>query len=275
VGTISKSKKNTKKSPTRSREKEYYENLDLRTWWETFSTECLGNGVLRYKTIWSFITVKTKIQWQRDFLWWLLGPKGESQDYKDFPQFNWEDRREKGHWYEGDNAKRLAEDISNKRSALDSLKQLGTINLTFISRIEALATEIDREFSGRLFLSDLSLKENSLRVKMYFTYLSQIQGMLNDAQLMYGKSQGLDLERMSDFYALFSKGMSEAAANMGFIDGEVINKPTEANNKASAALSQIMDMVVNKAAKQGIALPDKDMETIIVANAKPVLVKDR
>ena len=83
-------KKTTKKKPAKSGNKiqEYYESLDLRTWWEEFSTDCTKNGTRTYKTVWSFIVAKTKIKWQQDFLWWILGPLGESDEFKEYKQFD-------------------------------------------------------------------------------------------------------------------------------------------------------------------------------------------
>jgi hypothetical protein len=270
-----KQKTKSKKKSGNSRKgnnqiEDYYQTLDLRTWWESFNGDCLENGNLKYKTIWQFIQAKTKVNWQRDFLYWILGPKGESDKYTQ-KQFDWETRRSQGHWFSSENAERLKNEVATQTNALGAMKEVGKVNLTFIGRIEALALEIDREYSGRLFLSNLSAKENHLRAQTYTMLLKQLQTMLGEAQLMYGKTQGMDLENLSSFFSMFSTGMSAAAAQMGFAGNNVIEG--EVQNQASNTMHQIAQMIMAKSAERELDLPDKDMEGVVLEATRPKLVR--
>lgn len=240
------------------------------TWWESFNGDCLDNGNIRYKTIWSFITAKTKEDWKRKFLYWILGPKGESKEYDKYDQFDWEAKRSNGKWYASPNADRLSKELKSKANALEAMKSVGHVNVSFINRLEALLTELDDEYSGRLFLPNLSAKENSLRASTYFKLLEQAQGMMAQAQIMFGRTHGIDLERLDQFFAMLSQGIGQAAQQMGFAGSD---KTIEGQTPASTAMKQIMDMVVSKAAERELDLPDKEMEKIILDANRSQLVK--
>lgn len=265
--------KSKKQSASKSKDKveDYYALLDLRTWWEDFATSINENGTSKYKTVWSFITAKTKIQWQRDFLYWILGPIGSSEEYKKYEQFDWEAKREKGFWYNSANAEKLSNDVKAKRSALDAMRALGGVNVSFISRLEALAAEIDREYSGRIFLPTLTAKENNLRAATYTGLLNQLLSMMKEAQIMYGRTQGMDLERLDQFFSMFAGSMGQAAAQMGLAEGKVIEGDSQPT--ASTAMQQVMNMVISKAAQRELDLPDPEMDTIVLNASKPTLVK--
>src|ERR1700761_396497 len=173
-----------KKSKVSSKDKyeEYYDSLDLLTWWDEFSGDCNENGTLKYKSVWAFIIAKTKVDWQRKFLYWILGPKGESKEYT-HKQFEWEEKRNSGRWYNTVKADAIKKEISNKQNALEAMKEIGKVNVTFIERLASLMMEIDNEYSGRLFLPELSVKENNLRVQTYTSMLDRCQSMLNTAQV--------------------------------------------------------------------------------------------
>lgn len=249
---------------------EYYNALDLMSWWEAFNGDCLENGQLKYKTVWSFVSAKTKVDWQRKFLYWILGPVGQSDEYKKYQQFDWISRRDKGHWYSSENATHLEKDLRNKQNALDAMKEVGYVNITFINRLEALAKEIDREYSGRLFLSNLSAKENSIRAASYTSLLDKLLKMMTDAQLMYGKTMGMDLDRLNDFFAMFAKGMGSAVTeHMGFAGSNTIEGNVNAPNSTATLIAQ---MIMAKAAEREIDLPDKEMEGVVLDSVRPKLV---
>jgi hypothetical protein len=269
--------KTKKKSKVKPKDKDkvgkiqnYYESLDLQTWWEQFTTKCNENGTLKYPTVWSFISAKTKDKKQRSFLWWLLGPKGESEEYKKYPQFDWEDRKEKGHWYNSTNVDKLKKEVKAHTNALDALREVGKVNIDFISRLVHLAQEIDREYLGRLFLPELSQKENTFRVKTYTNLLGDLQLMMDRAQIMFGRTQGMDLERLDTFLEMFGKGMSQAAAQMGFVNAKTIDAEVDPSR---SAMQKVMEMVMAKKAAFDLDLPDPEMDEIISNTSnKPVLI---
>lgn len=264
-----KSKKKISSNSKQDKLKDYYDNIDWMTWWEEFAHAINENGTVKYATVWSFVAAKTKDKKQRALLWWAIGPEGVSEEYKQYPQFNWETKRENGFWFSSTNADKLTREVKAHTNALASMRELGSVNLTFIARIEALAKEIDKEFSGRIFLPKLSTKENTMRAATYTKLIDQLFSMVERAQVMFGRTQGMDIARLADFFAMFGQGMGKAAANMGL--AEAAPMTIEANT-ASTAMSQIMDMVLQKAAKNEMELPDPDMDAIIVEAQKPTLV---
>lgn len=263
-------KKSSGKKDKLSQEDSYLATLDLITWWESFNGDCLENGNVRYKTIWSFIIAKTKIQWQRAFLYWILGPIGTSDKYKKFDQFDWETKRKNGKWYASPESDRLSKELKSKANALEAMKTVGHVNVSFINRIEALLKELDDEYSGRLFLPSLTAKENTMRAATYFKLLEQAQGMMGQAQIMFGRTHGIDLERLDQFFSMLSQGMGQAASTMGFAGSNTVDA-----NPASHTMKRILDMVVTKAAERELDLPDKQMEDIVVSEMSPKLVKGR
>jgi hypothetical protein len=263
-------KKNQKKSKTKDRLEEYFSSLDFTDLWESFSTDCNENGTLKYATVWSFVKAKTKESWKQKFLYWILGPIGTSDEYKKYDQFDFDKRRENGHWYNSANASKLANEVKKHNNALESLREVGKVNISFISRLENLAKEIDREYSGRLFLPNLSAKENTLRAANYTQLLDRLQQMMGQAQIMYGRTQGMDLERLDQFFAMFGQGMGQAAAQMGLASG---GKIIEGQTPASAAITKIADMIAQKAANFELELPDSDMNDIVTESMQPKLIK--
>lgn len=265
--------KKAKVTKSKDRLQLFYDSLDFISMWEKFQTAINENGTQKYRTVWSFIKAQTKQKWQRDFLYWILGPLGKSEEYKKYDQFNWEQKRVDGFWYNTTNADKLQKSIQAHGNALDSLREVGKVNVEFIERLMTLAKEIDREYLGRLFLPSLSQKENSLRANTYFRLLDQLQTMMNQAQIMFGRTQGMDLERLDEFFKMFGQGMGQAALQMGLAN----NKTIEGNpqvSKATKAITAIAEMIAEKSAAYELDLPDKDMEAIVIdaASKKPSLV---
>jgi len=275
-----KLKKQTKKAKaTKATDKvqDFYESIDLRDWWEEFSTSCNENGNLQYATVWSFITKKAKDKWKRDFLWWILGPKGEDGgEYAKYTQFDWEQRREKGHWYNSANAETLQQEVKRAGNALDAVREVGKVNVEFIQRIRNLALEIDREYSGRIFLPSLTQKENTLRAMTYTKLLDQLQGMLDKAQIMFGKTQGLDLQQLSNFLEMFAKGMGQTAANIGLTNAKTLDAHLDEQDIETTTIGKIARMITAKAEAMELDLPDTDTENIITeAVKKPKLIQQK
>lgn len=262
-----------------SREAAYLESLDLRSMWESFAMETLKNGSFAFPTVWSYITKFTKVQWQRDFLYWILGPivtDNPASPYKDFTQFDWLKRRENGHWYASSNTDNLAATLKEKKNALAKLAELGDLNLDIIQDIRNVQQTINREFSAGLFLPNLDPKENAQRVKLFVSLKQDLLNLMQQAQLMFGRVNGVDLQSLNQFFALFAANGNNATMGVAsslniFPQDMAIGEDKQAGLKSVTA--QLIDMVANKANDYQMNLPDKEM-TDIVANArKPTLVR--
>lgn len=269
-------KKQKSKAASSSRESKYVDSIDFRSWWESFRFDINKNGTQKYKTVWQFITTRTKVGWQRDLLYWMLGPKVEgdpASPYSKFEQFDWDDKLKKGVWYASDNIEKLHRSLDAKHNAMSKLAELGGVNVDFIARLQNILATIDSEFGGRLQLPDLSRKANEARIDLYMKLNRQVLDMLREAQVMYGKTQGVDLVQLTQFIGMFGKGMGQVAG-MGQILGlNTSDAVSEEDSKHKDAFSKILDMVVTKSANYDLQLPDKKMEEILVDSRKPKLVK--
>jgi hypothetical protein len=276
----SKSKK-SKKSSSKKKEEAYVDSIDLRSWWEKFSTEINDNGTPKYKTVWAFIIARTKVQWQRDLLYWMLGPKVEDVDkaaspYKEFDQFDWADKKEKGFWFSSTNIEKLSQNLSQKQHAMAKLAELGEVNLEFIGQIREIAKQIQREFGGQLFLPNAKFKENRLRVDLFMQLQKQVLDLAEQAQKMYGRTQGLDISALNQFLAMFGQGMGQSAGlgRMLGLMGSANDSDNSSEKQYSKTLTALLEMSTTKAAELDIPLPDNDMAHVIQAqNQKPSLVR--
>lgn len=265
----------TKKSKvaTRSRESKYIDSLDFRTMWESFQYDIAKGGQRKYKTVWQFVCVQTKVGWQRDLLYWVLGPPVKTRDaaspYSKFEQYDFEAKREKGCWYASANVEQLGKQLNGIQGAMNKIAELGSVNVDFIGRLRAIMITIDQEFGGRLFIPELSAKRNRERVDMFMQLNRQVLEMITQAQLMYGKMQGVDLQQLTQFIQMM---MLKAPGQSGFNQMLGIQSGEEVQEKHHGTFSKILDMVVQKAETYEMDLPDKKMEEIIVESRKPQLV---
>lgn len=268
-------KEKTKKSKIAesSRESKYVDSLDFRSLWESFSMDTNKNGSQRFKTVWSFITNLTKVGWQRDLLYWMLGPPVDknhaASPYSKFEQYDWESKREKGFWYAGSNVEQLGKKLSEMHGGMNKLSELGNVNVEFISRLRAIMATVDREF-GTLVLPGLSLKRNRERLDLFMMLNRQILDMLKEAQLMYGKMQGVDLQQLTQFIQMM---MLKGSNNFSQMLGIESNTTQTVDDPRRGTYDKLLDMVLNKSATYEMPLPDSKMEEILVETRKPKLVQ--
>jgi hypothetical protein len=267
--------KKSKVTPT-SKESKYLDSLDFRPLWEDFHLAIKKNGTQKYVTVNQFICAKTKVQWQKDLLWWVLGPKvigNAASPYAKFEQYDWEEKKTKGFWYAGNNAEQLSSKLSQMHGSMGKLSELGNVNVDFIQRLKAVLTKVDREFGGRLMLPELSSKRNRERVELFFYINRQIMDLLKDAQLMFGKMQGVDLQQLTQFIQMM---MLKGSGSNGFSAMLGIDSGTGPNLEGDArrgTFDKLLDMVVEKSATYEMNLPDPEMAQIIVESRKPKLVQ--
>lgn len=265
----------TPQTSSLSKEQTYIESIDLFDWWDDFMYATNKNGSIKYPTVWSFIQKKTKIDWQRRMLYWMLGPKVDNKDiaaspYKDYPQYDWYEKRERGYWFGSQNVEDLRKDFANQMSALDKVANLGDVNIDIIGQLRELGKQIQREFGGRLFLPDASIKENMMRANLYMNLQKQFMTMMEQAQKMYSRTQGVDLDGINQFLAMMAAGAGQAAGSIGMnrLLGDAGGKTIDADTlQASETVKQLLQMTMKKSVELNVPLPDPDMEKIIVANS--------
>jgi hypothetical protein len=234
----------------------YVDALDLNQLWEDFANSFNKNGTPEFKTAWSFVCKKTKIDWQRKVLYWLIGPavvveKGQRPEFN-LPQYDWEEKRKKGFWYSSGNIEALKQDINSKASAYEAVRQAGKVNVTTIVRLNNLLEQLEDEFGGRLMLPGLSMKENALRAQLYMNLVTQVINLSSNAQLMYARTQGLDLERLDAFFAMFGNQMGRTAAML--MGSSTADQGAE--NPLRSQFEKVVNLVTNKATEFNLPLPN-------------------
>lgn len=237
----------------------FVDSLDLMTMWESFAHSFNSNGTTKYKTVWSYISSYTKNTKDREVLYWLLGPKvdiGDNERPKfKLVQYDWEEKRKKGFWYSSENIETLTADIHRKASAYESVRQAGKVNVDIIVMLNGLLKQLEDEFGGRLFLPDLSMKENTMRAQLYMGLVEKITTISNQAQLMYARSQGMDLERLDEFYSMFGTAMGKTAATLMGTKQEELGDG-KGSHHLQSMFSKVVEMTTSKALEYAMPLPN-------------------
>ena len=239
----------------------FVNSLQLNEMWEEFHNAFNSNGTPRYKTVWSFISKYTKVEKHRDILYWMLGPKvvikpGEVAKYN-LDQYDWEDKRQRGYWFLDQNVQNLKQDIHAKAIAYQAIKEAGKVNVDTIAMLNKLLMQLEVEFGGRLFLPELSVKENAMRATLYMQLVEKITTISNQAQLMFAKTQGMDLERLDQFFAMFGSAMGRTAATlMGAPQDDSGDNASGHHLTMKTQFAKVLDMVTNKAAEYNLPVPD-------------------
>lgn len=265
------------KSSKGSRESNYIDSLDLRSMWESFSLDTADNGLLKFKTVWQFITKFTKVVWQRELLYWLLGPVVEdnaASQHKSFTQLDFEGRRTKGHWFASSNIEKLSRSLNQKDNALQKIAELGQINIDVIDRLRKVAHQIDVEFSAGIMLPTLTQKENALRSQLYMTLQQQLMNLMEQAQLIYGKTQGVDLQQLNTFLTMFASGMGQTAGIGAALNLLPASRAADKSGVRDVA-AQLIDMVNAKAVAFELDMPTREMEATVIDAGKPKLVRTK
>lgn len=271
--TKQKNKSSTKKNI--DKDAVYVNSLDLMEMWEAFSHSFNDNGTPKFKTIWSYISKFTKDKKQRDILYWMLGPpvvleKGQVARYK-FDQYDWETKRKNGFWYSSGNIEKLKSDIHNKASAYASVKEAGKVNLDTITVLNSLLKQVLDEFGGSLFLSNLKMKENAFRAQLLLQLIEKITSISNNAQLMYAKTQGLDLERLDQFFSMFGSSMGKQAALL--MGNEVEGNEDTGGHQLQKQFAQVVKMVAQKSTEYQLPVPTDIVDAINSVEAESIKPK--
>jgi len=245
----------------------YLQSLDLQEWWDEFAHSHKRNGTQTYPTVWSFVKKKAKVKWQRDFLYWLLGPIAEGESpYPGITQLDFNGKRERGFWHSSTNIENFKKEVNAKASSFQRIQSAGNSLLEDLARLGELQKKIDNEYGGALHLPDNTVEENHARVSMYMSLTQQLMTMKQALLHTYAKTQGMDMSQLSNFINLFASGMGrQVAAQLGFGEAETAEKEETTFHKV---LNQFSEMTLRKSAQMGLPLP-AEMETAAVEIITP------
>jgi hypothetical protein len=247
----------------------YYDRIDFAEWYEEFVNATNKNGTPKFKTVHAFIKSKIKDNQKKRYkvLWWILGPKIEVGIDEvapfDLPQFDWLQKRERGHWYSSENIDGLKNDVNRAASSIEQVAGLGKVNLEQISRLRELQKLVDQEYA-QLFIPELSAKENQLRVRDYLSILERIQLLSSQAQEQFAKTKSVDMRNISEFLQMFGQSMQRQVLG---------NKAIQEEDKDAVGRRNIagllVDMVMKKAVSHELPLPDEAMKEIVLEKDQP------
>lgn len=261
-------KTKTKKPSKGTKLFDWYEGLDLYSWWEQFSLSYADNGQHKYVTVLSFIKAKTSDPKKKELLWWVLGPKAEeprNPELKSLPQFDWQQKRSEGFWNSNNKIETIKQAAASRMSSIDEVKATGAFNLDDMGRIKMLADQLDSEFGGRLQLPNLSAKENDLRLNNYLRLRSTLQSMLHQAQEMFAKTRSMDFNAIAEMMTVVGPAMlGQLASTTGQLDPDTQRKLN--------SYDQAVHMMMNKSGDWNIPLPDKEMSDLVKKKSSPTII---
>jgi hypothetical protein len=270
--------KKTKAKREGTKETEYVNSLDLLSWWEDFSLSTTVSGAMKYKTVFAFISKKTSTPWQKNLLWWMLGPSDDNiqplqKEHNIFPQLDWERRRTNGHWNAPKNLDALKRVVGTQQHALGKIAQLGDINLEIINRIQSTQRMIDSEFAAGIMLPQNNADQNAVRAQLYLNLQAQLTAQMQQAQAMFARSQGVELQQLNQFLQILGSGLANGNRmnSFGLVPSDTTDEPTKGGMRSVS--TQLIDMVSRKAVDYELPLPTEEMTDVVRQAAKPTLVK--
>lgn len=247
----------------------YFDSLDLSEWWDEFANTFEKNGTQKFQTVYSFIKTKTKDKKKRDFLWWILGPKLEDTTghaLANYSQYDWQEKRERGFWHSSANVEELRKTVKRQHSSLEQVRELGKVNIDFLATLKNVSDQIDREYNGQIFLKSLSAKENAARARLYIELKKDLSEMIKEVQLVFAKTQGVDMERIEGMLQIIGPAMMQRI--FGVSDGE---QEPQGRGGLQDVAGKLTKMLMNKAVDYEMTLPDESMNTAVTKEA-PVLI---
>ena len=171
----------------------------------------------------------------------------------------WVAKRERGFWFSSKNIENIKQDIANKASAYEAVRQAGKVNIDTIALLNSLLKQLDTEFGGRLFLPNLSSKENAMRATLYMNLVEKITTISHAAQIMYARTQGLDLQRLDEFFKMFGSSMGRTAATLMGQSAEV---EEGSSNHLKKHFNAVVEMVMSKSNEYELQLPENLAQAI-------------
>lgn len=238
--------------------------------WQDWFLGVKPNGRSKYKSLRWFVKQKAKSDEQRDFLIWYLGPKEDGWEkepeakkytYVAGGPVDWVKKRNQGGWFNDVTLKEYGNTITRQINALEALREVGNkVTLPSLLRAERLAESLDREMKGVLFLPDLTMKENEDRANTYLRLHEKILNLKAQAQDLYAKSHGVNFDDMNGLVQLM-QATAMAAEHRSLMDGSNLSKE-------QLALKGMVEMVLQKSAVYGIALPEGSDKSMAAAIAE-------
>jgi hypothetical protein len=243
--------------------KAYQRSLDMAELWEEFYLKLSPSGKPLYANIGQFVRKKTKTHSQFQFLMWYLGPRDVNNELNAKFQhigepLDWMEKRRTGGWYDKNAVKALIQPIRQTMEGLQALRAVGDgFVLPFIVRIKKLTEKLDMQFQEGEYLDSLTAQQNEARSNTYIGFVKQLMGMMDDAVTMYGKSLGINFDKIESYAQLI--------ANVG-----IVASSHGTDERYQQVLQDIVSMTMMKSTMYNQPLPEGMGEKVVEITARPV-----
>jgi len=261
-----KRKRGVPKNRTNYDMQRYYKSLDLAALWADFYVSISPSGLPKYKSSKQFARAVGENDQQVEFLIWLFGPDGDAEANALFPYakpLDFDSKRSTKGWFTEDNLRAYSKEVRGQLNALEALRTAGNgITINSLARMEKLARQLDQDFGGTFFVDGLSFKENLARGRVYLMMHEKLLRMIGEAQDIYAKSHGINFQDMSGFERLVAAQALALSASA-----------TVKTSRSENVLAALVQLVMEKGAKHGLAIPGDVAKMVIDAppqKKKPV-----
>lgn len=217
----------------------YYKSIDWPQWWDEFNGAVIpkkekGAGRRKYKSVWHFICTKTKVRWQQQALWLMIGPdpKPKPGERLRCPYLgDWDKRRRNGFYVFEDPAKIVAvvRAIQERRTGLDATQALAPMiarRLAYWYKIQGMLTEA---FAGKLLDDEVSPMQAQTRINLFLKWQGRVETIISKLEDQWARIHGVNPMDPTQQYldmALMSGKVGAAAALTGAVAaGHIPGRP--------------------------------------------------
>lgn len=172
-----------------------YKSIDWEEWWQEFNTAVNGKGEAnagkrKYKSVWHFICKKTKVFWQRQAIWEMIGPepKKDSKGKLESPWLgNWEQRRRNEFYVFDDTSKVLAVEhaIKERKESAEAIRALAPMVCRRLAYWYKIRDKITEAFAG----VDWS---NESKTGRFLRWQEKVESIINELEQQYMRVFGVN-----------------------------------------------------------------------------------
>ena len=232
---------------------EFFESIDWEDWYHEFATATTRLGQPKYASSFAFAQAKGKSRQQRDIILHVVGPKiaGRSPAYE-LEQYDWEKRRKDGFWIGPEKLTTQIEKVL-QQAGDDNLRELQASAQAFIlpqiAKLAAMMDKIEAEFSGHLFMPNLSDKMNETRANLYMRLTDHVTNSIIKLQESYARS--------------LMTNVNDLLGTVAIREHLAASKISQAENKGNRTLGLIVEMIAEKGKSMKLGLPDPDIAKVV------------
>ena len=213
-----------------------YKQINWVDWWDEFNSALIpkgpGAGHRKYRNVWQFIRLKTRIQWQRDAIWKMIGPKPDVKpgEMLAAPWLgNWDTRR-KLSFYSAEQLSGVARKLREKVSGQEAIRSLAKPILNRIAYWQNVSNTIQQEFGVPLDRNEkLTSEAQEKRMNLFFQWQKQCEDVIASLEGQFMRVNGMDPSDPMSQYLLMAMGGQIGAASA--LTGVAATQPNQINGQ--------------------------------------------